>query len=309
MIQTFLRRLFSTSSGSSRYPARTHLCGELNATHLNNRVVLQGWLGGHRALGGLLFLTLRDAYGKVQIVLSDEEVNSSGDGDSLMDSARSARLESVVCVEGIVRPRQIPAHDRRPCSTTEGIEVAMTSLHIISSPPPGGLPLLPSESSPGEDVRLTYRHLDLRRDVMQRNLRLRSLILASMRQNLLLTSHPAFVEIETPTLFRSSPEGAREFLVPSRTSPGCRFYALTQSPQQHKQLLMVGGLDRYFQVARCYRDEGGRADRQPEFTQLDLELAFPSGPEEVMSVAEGCVAAAVQAAGEASPPPTLPTCP
>ena len=285
-------------------PPRSHVCGELRAADVGRAVVLQGWLSSHRVFGGgLVFLTLHDAYGSVQAVV-DAGGGGGGACSELLAQAGALKLESILSVEGTVRARG--AELVNAGLATGAIEVEVRSLRVLAAPAaPGGLPLLPSAPpAPGaaaEEHRLTYRYLDLRRDALQRSLRLRSLVLAAARRALLLAQRPPFVEVETPTLFRSTPEGAREFLVPTRAPPGARFYALAQSPQQYKQLLMVGGLDRYFQVARCYRDEGGRADRQPEFTQLDVEMAFPrGGAAEVMQVAEAVVGAVLGAAGGAA---------
>jgi aspartyl-tRNA synthetase len=289
-------------------PSRTHTCGELRLSHAGSRVALCGWVSHLRAVGeGLTFFTLRDAYGTTQVVAS---------APAPFAASKSLRLEAVVRVEGTVAPRAAGAANA--ALDTGAVEVAASEVQLLSVPA-RGLPLLPGGQgggggAPSEEARLAHRHLDLRRAVAQRALRLRSLVVAALRHALLCggaCGGPPFVEVETPTLFRSSPEGAREFLVPSRLAPGGRCYALAQSPQQFKQLLMVGGVDRYFQVARCYRDEAGRADRQPEFTQLDVEMAFPrGGAEGVMAAAEGAVGAALRAAGAAArgeaPAPHLP---
>ena len=293
------RGLSTLASVPAALPVRTHLCGSLRAAAVGQEVTLQGWVSGHRVLGAsLVFLTLRDAYGTVQAVVT-------GGGEDLDAAARAVRLESIVCVRGRVRARS--AELVNASMATGEIEVHVSSLSIISQAAAASkgeasadAPDLQQQHRHAEEHRLAHRFTDLRRDAMQRNLRLRSLVFAAVRNALLVQQSPPFVEVETPTLFRSTPEGAREFLVPSRVAPGGRFYALAQSPQQYKQLLMVGGIDRYFQLARCYRDEGGRADRQPEFTQLDVEMAFPGGPEGVRAVAEQVIAAAICAAGAAA---------
>jgi aspartyl-tRNA synthetase len=286
-------------------PYRTATCGELRARDAGRRVVLSGWVGNVRPVGdGLAFVALRDAYGQTQVVADDAEAatllgrapsSSSSTSPLAAGALRSLRLESVVQVEGVVRLR--PSGLSNAQMGTGEVEVVAERVAALGPPPPA-LPLLPSSTQPlPEETRLRHRHLDLRRDVMQRNLRFRSLVSAAVRRQLLLASSPPFVEVDTPTLFRSTPEGAREFLVPTRQRG--KFYALVQSPQQYKQLLMVGGLDRYFQLARCYRDEGGRADRQPEFTQLDLEMAL-GGADGVMETVEGIMRAAVDAAAGAA---------
>ena len=253
--------------------------GSGNDDHM---VSLCGWIGNTRRLGGLLFTRLRDSYGEVQIVLDE------GSADA-MQLVAGLGQESVVRVVGRVRRR--PAGQENTQAANGALEVAVLpdegSVEVLNAAEP--LPI-PFEETKDEELRLRHRHLDLRRPEMQRNLRMRSAVARAAR-NFLCDS--SFVEVETPTLFRSTPEGAQEFVVPTR-SPGL-FYALPQSPQQFKQLLMAGGVDRYFQVARCYRDEGGRADRQPEFTQVDLEMSFV-GVEDIMAAVEGVVGSAWQAA-------------
>ncbi|MBI4494995.1 MAG: aspartate--tRNA ligase, partial [Chloroflexi bacterium] len=240
---------------------RTHTCGELRPTHAGREVVLQGWVHRRRDHGGLIFLDLRDRYGLVQVVVNPERSASAH------AAASAVRSEYVLEVHGQVAQR--PPGTTNPKLATGEVEVHTDQLEVLnpSLPPPFSLT---DEVEVEERLRLEFRYLDLRRPRMTHNLVLRHRIALFMRRFL---DQRAFLEIETPILFKSTPEGARDYLVPSRVHPGC-FYALPQSPQQLKQLLMVAGYDRYFQIARCVRDEDLRADRQPEFTQLDLELAF-----------------------------------
>lgn len=290
-------------------PLRTHLCGELRAAHAGAPVRVCGWVQHVRRLGAtIVFLTLRDAYGVVQVTLACDGEGEGAAGapvpvapPELVALAGSLRLETVVCVVGTVRLR--PAALANGAMPTGDVEVAASALSVLGAvsenlpftigPATGALAAIP------EDTRLAHRPLDLRRPLLQRNLRVRSAVTHAIRSYLHGGCAPPFVEVETPALFRSTPEGAREFLVPARGLPAGRAYALTQSPQQHKQMLMVGGLDRYFQIARCFRDEAGRADRQPEFTQVDLELAFARA-DDVMAACEGIVAAAFAAASALS---------
>ncbi len=253
MLRVFGRRL-----ASSRV-----LCGDASR-HAGSTVRFSGWVQHIRELGGVNFVTVRDHSGTVQLRCSAEQT-------------RQLSCESCISVTAAIRPRPAAAANPRMLSgDVEGDALAIE----VHSAAPAELPLNPSLAASGEEVRLTHRQLWLRSQAMQRNLRLRSRVAAAVRGAM---GEMGFVEVETPTLFKSTPEGAREFLVPTR-SPG-RFFALPQSPQQFKQLLMVGGVDRYYQIARCYRDEGGRADRQPEFTQVDVEMAF-AGPDDVRAVAE-----------------------
>jgi aspartyl-tRNA synthetase len=256
---------------------RTHTCGELTAAHEGERVTLCGFVWKSRDLGGLLFMDLRDRYGFTQVVF-DPAVDSV-----LVADAASLHGEDVVEVTGLVRLR--PADMRRDDVSTGEIEVRADSLRVLSraARPPF---LVAEEETAKEPLRLKYRYLDLRRPPMQRNLELRHVTINAIRQYL---NGRGFLEIETPVLMKSTPEGARDYLVPSRVHKGS-FYALPQSPQMYKQLLMVAGLDRYYQIARCFRDEDPRADRQPEFTQLDLEMSFAE-EDDVFEVTEGTFAA------------------
>ena len=255
---------------------RTHTCGELRLEHVGQQVTLCGWVDTYRDHSGVLFIDLRDRYGKTQVVFAPEG------GDETLQAAKSLRSEFVVLVRGKVAPR--PEGTVNPKLSTGQIELRAAHLEVLNrslTPPfqPTGKEL------PGEDLRLKHRYIDLRRPEMQRTLLLRNRMIKIMRD---YCDALGFVDIETPMLGRSTPEGARDYLVPSRVQPGT-FYALPQSPQLYKQILMVAGYDRYVQVARCFRDEDLRADRQPEFTQLDLEMSFITA-EDIMGVIEGLVA-------------------
>lgn len=268
---------------------RTHSCGELRTQHSGGNVVLMGWVNRRRDHGKLIFLDLRDRGGITQIVL-DRDLSPEGHS-----KAEQVRPEYVVAVIGAVRSRSAEAVN--PNMPTGEIEVAASRLLVLNdSRVP---PFSPAEDAIGnEEVRLKYRYIDLRRERMQRNFQLRHSITLAVRQSL---SAQGFLEIETPFMTRSTPEGARDYLVPSRLHPG-NFYALPQSPQLFKQILMISGFDRYFQIARCFRDEDLRADRQPEFTQIDLEMSFPS-QNGVFTVVEGLLKAAFRAAGILLPTP------
>jgi len=252
---------------------RTHTCGELRARDVGREVTLCGWVDTYRDHGGTLFVDLRDRYGKTQIVFGPEG------GAPIREQARALRSEFVVAVTGKVAPR--PEGTVNPKLATGEIEVRATSLEVLNkSLTPPFQPT--SKDLPGEDLRLKYRYIDLRRPEMQQTLLLRHRMIKLMRDYF---DELGFVEVETPMLGRSTPEGARDYLVPSRIQPGS-FYALPQSPQLYKQILMVAGYDRYIQVARCFRDEDLRADRQPEFTQLDLEMSFIDAAD-IMGVIDG----------------------
>jgi aspartyl-tRNA synthetase len=247
-------------------------CGSLRAGNAGEEVVLRGWVNRRRDLGGLIFIDLRDRYGLTQIVFNPEIAPDAHAASS------DVRNEYVLEVTGIVRER--PEGTKNPRLATGDIEVEVHGLTVLNTSlnPPF---YINEDSDVDESLRLKYRYLDLRRERMQRNVILRHQIVKYMRDFL---DDRGFVEVETPLLIRSTPEGARDFIVPSSGFPG-EFYALPQSPQQLKQLLMVSGLDRYFQIARCFRDEAQRADRQPEFTQLDIEMSFVT-PEDVMGLIE-----------------------
>ncbi|HEX4757052.1 MAG TPA: aspartate--tRNA ligase [Terracidiphilus sp.] len=262
---------------------RTHLCGDLRAAHAGQQVVLMGWVNRRRDHGNLIFLDLRDRSGIAQIVL-DKELTPDGHA-----KGEQVRPEYVVAAVGKVSLRDKDAIN--PKMPTGEIEIEATELRVLNDTRLA--PFSPSEEAiQNEEVRLKYRYIDLRREEMQRNFRLRHDITLAIRDNL---SQQGFLEIETPILTKSTPEGARDFLVPSRVHAG-EFYALPQSPQIFKQILMISGFDRYFQIARCFRDEDLRADRQLEFTQVDLEMSFPRR-EHVFAVVEKFLAAGFAAAG------------
>jgi aspartyl-tRNA synthetase len=252
---------------------RTNTCGELNTENIGQYVTLAGWVNRRRDHGGLVFLDIRDRYGITQVIC-DPERSPEAHG-----VASELRSEFVVQVSGTVVPR-LPGTEN-PNLSTGAIEVAADRIVVLN--PSRTTPFPISDNiSVDESLRLKYRYLDLRRPSMRNNVMLRHRVVKAIRDYL---DEREFLEIETPILMKSTPEGARDYLVPSRLYPG-EFYALPQSPQQLKQLLMVAGMDRYFQIARCFRDEDQRSDRQPEFTQLDLEMSFVS-EEDVMSLIEG----------------------
>jgi aspartyl-tRNA synthetase len=252
---------------------RTHTCGELRLNHAGSTVTLNGWVQNYRDHGGLVFIDLRDRYGKTQIVF-DPKVDPA-----MHELARSLRAEHVVSATGIVSDRGEARNPRIPTGEIEVKARVLTVLNRSEVPP---FEIGTEEEPASEDIRLRYRFLDLRRPKMQRILMLRHQIVTAMREYL---NGDGFLEIETPILSRSTPEGARDFLVPSRMHPGS-WYALPQSPQLLKQILMVAGYDKYYQLARCFRDEDLRANRQPEFSQLDLEMAFVD-MDDVLNVVEG----------------------
>jgi aspartyl-tRNA synthetase len=255
---------------------RTHNCGELRPEHAGKRAVLMGWVHRLRDQGGIFFFDLRDLHGMTQIVVPP-------DGPVSLDVVRDLKREYVVAVRGLVRIR--PEGIRNPHLPTGAIEVAAEEIVLLnrSETPPF---VIEEEVDATEEMRLKYRFLDLRRPSMQQRFVLRHRAAQTVRRYL---SERGFLEIETPLLVRNSPEGARDFLVPSRLATG-KFYSLPQSPQIYKQILMICGFDRYFQLARCLRDEDLRADRQPEFTQIDIELSF-THEEEVFRIMEGLMAA------------------
>ena len=269
---------------------RTHHATEVTERLVGEKVTLAGWVDRRRDHGGVAFIDLRDSTGLVQVVIYDEEV------------ARPLRSEFVVQITGEVRLR--PEGNENEHLATGRVEVVVETLTVLAKS--DALPFqvstaLENESEnvlPSEDVRLKYRYLDLRRPTMQRNLKLRSDMMKAARHAL---EDMDFTEVETPTFIKSTPEGARDFVVPARLVPGS-WYALPQSPQLLKQLLMVGGVERYYQLARCYRDEDFRADRQPEFTQLDIEMSYVD-QEDVMAMAERVIAAVWAARGHEIPLP------
>ena len=241
---------------------RTHTCGELRASHAGQIITLSGWVHRRRDHGGVAFFDLRDRSGLVQITINPDLPKES------LDLVTNIRMEWVLQIEGIVQLR--PDGMKNPKMETGEIEIIAREVKVLN--PAKTLPFMVSADNDlaDENTRLKYRYLDLRRERMTRNLVLRHKVIKFMRDYL---DEQGFLEIETPIMFKATPEGARDYLVPSRVYPG-QFYALPQSPQQLKQLLMVAGMDKYFQIARCFRDEDLRGDRQPEFTQLDLEMSF-----------------------------------
>jgi aspartyl-tRNA synthetase len=267
---------------------RTHTCGALGAAHAGENVVLAGWVNRSRDHGGLTFIDLRDRWGLTQVVVDAQSAAAA--------AARDLRNEDVIAVHGTVQRR--PADMANPELATGEIEVAAATIEILARAKTTPFPI-DSELDPTEELKFRYRYLDLRRAPLQRAMAVRHAALLAVRRYL---DAQGFLEIETPLLIKTTPEGARDYVVPSRLHPG-RFYALPQSPQIYKQLLMVAGFDRYFQIARCLRDEDLRADRQPEFTQIDLEMSFV-GEEQVFEITEGIVGAMCEAA--ALPPPQLP---
>ncbi|EHI13491.1 aspartate--tRNA ligase [Mycolicibacterium thermoresistibile] len=263
---------------------RSHSAGSLRPTDAGQTVTLAGWVARRRDHGGVIFIDLRDASGVSQVVFREGEV---------LEQAHRLRAEYCIAVDGVVEIR--PEGNENPEIPTGEVEVNATKLTVLGECAP--LPFQLDEA-PGEEARLKYRYLDLRRERPGNALRLRSKVNAAARE--VLARHD-FVEIETPTLTRSTPEGARDFLVPARLRPGT-FYALPQSPQLFKQLLMVAGMERYYQIARCYRDEDFRADRQPEFTQLDMEMSFVDA-EDVIAVSEEIITALWRLIGYDVPTP------
>ena len=250
---------------------RTHTCGELNLTDVNKPVTLSGWVQRSRDLGGMTFVDLRDRYGITQLVFNMDQ------NTSLCAKARELGREFVIRVKGNVKERS----NKNPKMSTGDIEIFVDELQVLnkSEVPPF---TIEDVSDGGDELRMKYRYLDLRRAPLRRNLELRHRMAQEVRTYM---DSQKFIEIETPVLMKSTPEGARDFVVPSRMNPG-QFYALPQSPQQLKQLLMVAGYDRYFQIVKCFRDEDLRADRQPEFTQIDCEMAFVDR-EDILQTFEG----------------------
>ena len=251
---------------------RTHTCGELRLDHVNQEVTLCGWVQKVRDKGGMLWIDLRDRYGITQLILNEEETSQE-----LLATARSLGREYVIKASGLVVERYAK-NDKMP---TGHIEIKTTQLDVLNAAatPPF---TIENETDGGEDLRMKFRYLDLRRNPLRHNLELRHKLMLHTRQYM---NDQQFIEVETPVLIKSTPEGARDFLVPSRMNAG-QFYALPQSPQTFKQLLMVSGYDRYFQLVKCFRDEDLRADRQPEFTQIDCEMSFVTR-DDVLDTFEG----------------------
>jgi aspartyl-tRNA synthetase len=264
-------------------PKRTHMCGDLRASDAGSKVVLMGWVNKRRDLGNLIFLDLRDRSGITQVVITSDA------GAEVHDRATAVRSEFVVAVIGHVKLRDANTVNKN--IPTGEIEVIANELRVLNDCKP--LPFSPGDTVlANEEVRLKYRYIDLRRPDLHRNIELRHQVAIAIREHL---NSEGFYEIETPFMTRSTPEGARDYLVPSRVHAG-KFYALPQSPQLFKQILMISGFDKYFQIVRCFRDEDLRADRQPEFTQIDLEISF-AGPEIVFHTVEGFLKAAFSTIG------------
>jgi aspartyl-tRNA synthetase len=253
---------------------RTHTCGELRISDVNKTVTLSGWVQVVRDKGGIIYVDLRDRYGITQLILNENETDTAS-----IATARTLSREFVVQVKGEVVER-IAKNDK---IETGDVEIKVTSLEVLN---PAKLPpfLIQDETDGGDDIRMKYRYLDLRRNVVRQNLQLRHKV---AQQTRIFMDAQDFIEVETPVLIKSTPEGARDFVVPSRMNPG-EFYALPQSPQTFKQLLMVGGFDRYYQIVKCFRDEDLRADRQPEFTQIDCEMSFVE-QEDILNMFEGLI--------------------
>jgi aspartyl-tRNA synthetase len=256
---------------------RTHHCNELRPAHIGQTVTLSGWVHSRRDLGGLIFIDIRDREGRTQTVFDPSDLPKE-----IFERAASLRSECVVSISGKVRQR--PSGTNNSKIPTGEIEVGVSALEVLNMAEVLPFPVDDPEiaNKVNEELRLQYRYLDLRRPEMFRNLKMRSKVAIATRS---FMDEQGFLEVETPTLFKSTPEGAREFLVPNRREPGT-FYALPQSPQQFKQILMVAGVEKYFQLARCYRDEDLRADRQPEFTQVDIEMSFIDR-EDIYNLIEG----------------------
>jgi len=260
---------------------RTHLCNQLRKDHIGQTVTLAGWVNSRRDHGGVIFIDLRDREGLTQVVFRPEEQ------PQVAEASHGLRGEDVIQITGVVSAR-LAGTENAKLATGE-IEVIASGLNVLNK---AEVPPFPLDSKvANEDLRLSYRYLDLRRSEMGQNLRTRHRVTKTARDFL---DEAGFLEIETPILSNPTPEGARDFLVPSRLNPGS-FYALPQAPQQYKQLLQVGGIEKYFQIARCFRDEDLRADRQPEFTQIDIEASFIT-PEEIQTLVEGMLARIFRAA-------------
>lgn len=273
-----------------QFRQRTHYSGTLRSANIGEKIVVNGWVDGNRDLGGLLFFDVRDRSGILQCVIEPTPAT-----EMLYEEGRTLRSEFVVSVEGTLRKREKP----NAKMATGDVELVVAALEILnaSDVPPFEIK---DEVTANEDLRLRYRYLDLRRTTLQQNLIARHKICQSIRRYF---DERGFLEIETPVLMRATPEGARDFLVPSRLHKGS-FYALPQSPQLYKQILMVAGLDRYFQIVKCFRDEDLRADRQPEFTQLDVEMSFPT-EDIVYDVMENCLVRVWEDLGMKLPTPFI----
>ena len=256
------------------FTQRTHNCGDVRLSHKDAEVTLNGWIHRVRDLGGLWFADVRDRTGLVQVFIDPEKFPTRND----------LRNECVVEISGVVAERS--EKNKNPDTPTGDIEIIVSSFQVLSASKPLPFPVSDETSmeSVSEDLRIKHRYLDLRRATMYRGLAIRAAVNKRIREFL---HGQTFLEVETPIITKSTPEGARDYLIPYRQTPGL-WYALPQSPQQYKQLLMVGGIERYYQIARCFRDESSRADRQPEFTQLDLEMSFIK-EEDILSLNEAMV--------------------
>jgi aspartyl-tRNA synthetase len=261
---------------------RTHTCGELRSSHAGQTVTLAGWVNRRRDHGGVAFFDLRDRSGNVQVTINPDLPKET------LDTIANVRFEWVLQVEGLVQKR--PAGMENPKMATGEIEIIAQKITVLNPSKTPPFMVNADNDLPDENTRLKYRYLDLRRERLTRNMVLRHKVVKFMRDYL---DREGFIEIETPIMFKATPEGARDYLVPSRIFPG-QFYALPQSPQQLKQLLMVAGMDKYFQIARCFRDEDLRGDRQPEFTQLDLEMSYVHR-DDVLALVEGLYTAMIPA--------------
>jgi len=270
---------------------RTHTCGELGASDIGATTVLSGWVNSLRDLGGLVFIDLRDRQGVTQLVVNPQ------DRPDLMDATRELHEEWVVTVRGQVRARPENMVNRELATGAVEVEVDELVIENSSKLPPFHL----DDAKVSEDLRLKYRYLDIRGSAIAANLALRHRVVKTVRDYF---DSQGFIEVETPILSKSTPEGARDYLIPSRLHPG-KFFALPQAPQQYKQLLMVAGLEKYFQIARCFRDEDLRADRQPEFTQIDVEMSFVDR-DDVIAMIEGMIVAVMQAVKGVTVPTPFP---
>ncbi len=279
-------------SSSLATSLRTHPCGALRAAHVGESVRLGGWVHRSRDLGGLVFLDLRDRAGVVQLAFGPDWSDAA-----TLSSAAAVGVESVILVDGIVVARA--EGQRNPDMPTGEIDVQVTALRVVGPANTPAFPVAPAKGDklPAEELRLRHRYLDLRRAELQRNLVLRHHLMQATRRFL---DARGFLELETPILTKPTPEGARDYLVPSRVHPG-EFYALPQSPQIYKQLFMCAGYDRYFQIARCFRDEDLRADRQPEFTQIDIEASFIT-QDDILAMAEALIVELWTVGGVGTPP-------
>ena len=248
---------------------RTHTCGALNSAHLSEQVTLSGWVQRIRNKGFMIWIDLRDRYGITQLIFDEERTDKA-----VFEQAKTLSREDVIQIQGAVIKRE---------AVNTNIEILVTALTLLnhSEVPPF---TIEDNTDGGEDLRMKYRYLDIRRTPVRENLIFRHKVGMIVRNYL---SGQGFIEVETPVLIKSTPEGARDFVVPSRMNAG-EFYALPQSPQTFKQLLMVGGLDKYFQIVKCFRDEDLRADRQPEFTQIDCEMSFKAPPQRTQRIRVWC---------------------